>query len=242
MSGSPAAAGLVVEFCGEEFRLASGDRFSAGRDADLVVDDDNAYLHRKLVEFSHEHGFWWIANVGSRLSVTISGGVGTLQSWLGPGARMPIVLPALTVLFTAGETTYEIEVHTDQPTFDVVSEHSGEVVGETTLGAVDLTPAQFRMVLALAEQTLRRVGTGASELPTNAATATRLGWSITTFNRKLDNVCDKFSRAGVKGLRGGQGQLATHRRARLVEYVVAAKIVRPEHLPLLDAPAQEPVR
>ncbi|MFZ2503411.1 MAG: hypothetical protein WAW88_12135, partial [Nocardioides sp.] len=106
------------------------------------------------------------------------------------------------------------------------------------LGHVELTPSQFRLMLALAENTLRRAGTGQSDIPTNAAAATRLGWSATTFNRKLDNVCDKYARAGVKGLRGGQGSLATNRRARLVEYAIAARIVRPEHLPILDDVAE----
>lgn len=228
------APGLVVEFCGEEFPLDAGTTFAAGREAELVIDEDNAYLHRRLVEFAYDQGFWWIANVGSRLSVTVSGGAGTLQSWLGPGARMPIVLPALTVLFTAGETTYEIDVRSELPVFETVDDPRSDIVGEATLGAVDLTSSQFKLVLALAEPTLRRAGTGPSEMPTNAKTAERLGWSITTFNRKLDNVCDKFSRAGVKGLHGGSGQLATNRRSRLVEYTVAAKIVRPDHLPLLD--------
>jgi hypothetical protein len=44
---------------------------------------------------------------------------------------------------------------------------------------------------------MRREGTGMSELPTSAAAAQRLGWSITRFNRKLDNVCDKLDRQGV---------------------------------------------
>ncbi|KAA1374687.1 FHA domain-containing protein [Aeromicrobium fastidiosum] len=226
--------GLVVEFCGEEHLLAAGTSFAAGREADLVIDEDNVFLHRKLVEFTHDQGFWWITNVGSRLSITVSGGAGTLQSWIGPGVRLPIVLPAISVLFTAGDTTYEIGVRTDLPVFETVADPMSSAVGEATLGAVDLTPSQFRLVLGLAENTLRRAGTGASDVPSNATIAARLGWSITTFNRKLDNVCDKFSRAGVKGLRGGSGQLATQRRARLVEYAVAARLVRPEHLPLLD--------
>ena len=104
---------------------------------------------------------------------------------------------------------------------------------------MDLTQTQFMLILALAENTLRRAGSGVSELPSNAKAAARLGWPITTFNRKLDNVCDKFSRSGVKGLRGGAGHLATSRRARLVEYTVAAKIVRAEHLPMLDEDATE---
>ncbi|MGJ3403836.1 hypothetical protein [Glutamicibacter sp. Je.9.36] len=53
------------------------------------------------------------------------------------------------------------------------------------------------------------------------AAAARLGWGITKFNLKLDNVCDKLDKAGVAGLRGGPGKLATNRRARLVEHAVS---------------------
>lgn len=234
--GPTAADGpLVVEFCGEVYEVEAGTRFTVGRDADLVVDYDNGYLHRRMVEFAYAHGFWWIANVGSRLSITVSGEAGTLQSWLGPGSRMPLVLPEVAVLFSAGGTTYEFTARTPVAGFESVREQRSDS-GEFTLGAVALTPSQFRLILALAENTLRRAGTGLSDLPTNAAAARRLGWSSTTFNRKLDNVCDKYDRAGVQGLRGGPQQLATHRRARLVEYAVAARIVRPEHLPLLDTP------
>ena len=75
---------------------------------------------------------------------------------------------------------------------------------------------------------------GASQLPSSAAAAARLGWPLTTFNRKLDNVCEKLDRIGVKGLRGGPGALATNRRARLVEYAVASRLVTADDLPLLD--------
>lgn len=229
---------MLVEYCGEEYQVREGQTFAIGRDADLVVDDENAFLHRRMVELTFADGFWWVANTGSRLSVTVSGGAGTLQSVLGPGARVPVVLSSLSVLFTAGETTYEVALVCDVPAFHPVTYPSaGE--GDSTLGAVTLTSSQFRLVLALAEHTLRRVGSGSSELPSNARAAERLGWPITTFNRKLDNVCDKFSQAGVKGLRGGAGQLANQRRARLVEYAVSARIVRPEHLPLLDEVVSE---
>lgn len=224
---------LRIEYCGEEYDVAPGDTFVIGRDADLVVDEDNAFLHRRLVELSHDNGFWWIANVGTRLSVTVSGGAGTLQSVLGPGTRLPVVLPEVAVLFTAGETTYEVAVTCDVPTFAPVEQETDDD-GDLTRGAVNLTSSQFLLLLALSEHMLKRVGSGPSDLPSNARAAARLGWSMTTFNRKLDNVCDKFANAGVKGLRGGPGQLATQRRARLVEYVVSAKIVRPDHLSLLD--------
>ena len=38
-------------------------------------------------------------------------------------------------------------------------------------------------------------------VPTNREAAQVLGWRITRFNRKLDNVCDRLSTAGVGGLR-----------------------------------------
>ena len=62
----------------------------------------------------------------------------------------------------------------------------------------------------------------------------RLGWTLTAFNRKLDNVCDKLDRMGVQGLRGGPGQVATNRRARLVEYAVTSQDVTRADLALLD--------
>jgi hypothetical protein len=227
---------LSVEFCGEEYVVEPGATFGIGRAADLIVDADNSYLHRRLVELEWDAGFWWVSNVGSRLSVTVSGEVGGLQSTLGPGARLPLVLPACSLLFTAGPTTYEVNLSAEIPVFAAAQQFTAED-GDMTLGSVALTDSQFRLLLALCENALRRVGSGAAEIPTNVAVARRLGWSITTFNRKLDNVCEKFDRAGVRGLRGGPGRNAVGRRSRLVEYALASRIVRREHLPLLDRPA-----
>jgi len=99
---------------------------------------------------------------------------------------------------------------------------------------VPLTLSQKLLILALAEPQLRRDGTGMSEIPSSAKAAERLGWTATRFNRKLDNVCDKFDRIGVPGMRGGQRSVATNRRARLVEHVIASRLVTKDDLPLLD--------
>ncbi len=232
-------SGLVVDYCGEIHDLAPGDSLTIGRDADLVV-DDNPFLHRRLVELLWDGGFWWVVNVGTRISLTVAGGAGSLQSWVAPGSRVPVVLPEVSVLFSAGETTYEIDLRCPTAAFDALAagDQGRELRGDLTLGAVPLTSSQLRLLLALAEDTLRRAGDGSSQLPTNAAAAARLGWSKTTFNRKLDNLCDKFTRAGVKGLHGRPGELAVNRRARLVEYVVAARIVHVDQLALLDQPEE----
>jgi hypothetical protein len=63
--------------------------------------------------------------------------------------------------------------------------------------------------------------------------ARRLAWPVTKFNRKLDLICEKFTEAGVHGLRGGVAGAASSRKARLIEYAMAARVVNIEDLDLL---------
>lgn len=228
---------VSIEFCGEWFRPQPGDTYAIGRDADLVI-DTNPYLHRRLLAIDAEHGLWWLSNTGQSISVSLATPDGAYQAVLGPGARVPLVFPALVVMFTAGAYTYELTVHTDGARFtvrDSFPHTADEHVGTTTVGAVALTASQRLLLLALCEPILRGGMVGSSQVPTSAAAAERLGWPLTTFNRKLDNVCDKLDREGVRGLRGGVGKLATNRRARLVEHAVLSRLVTSADLPLLDA-------
>jgi len=229
---------LSIEFCGEWHHPKRTDTFTIGREADLSV-DDNQYLHRRLLSLHHSSDLWWLSNVGQSISVSLSTGDGAYQAVLGPGATVPLVFPQLLVLFTAGPYTYEISIHTTAAAF--VAHHADalpEDPGVQTIGNVALTPSQHLLVLALCEPLLRDGIVGSSQIPTSAQAAARLGWPLTTFNRKLDNVCDKLDRAGVPGLRGGVGKLATNRRARLVEHAVLSRLVVPNDLDLLDAAAQ----
>lgn len=221
-----------VEFCGEWYRLEPGTTFWVGRDADLCV-DDNPYLHRRFLRLAAEGDLWWLANVGTRLSATICDTSGGVQSWLPPGARLPLVFPLTAVIFTAGPTTYEFFVHLQSPAYQVAPTPDTPV-GATTVGAVSWTVTQRQLIVALAEPLLRREGSGLSEIPSSAEAARRLGWTLTRFNRKLDNVCDKLDRIGVSGLRGGPGAHAMNRRARLVEYAVSSRLATAADLPLLD--------
>ena len=228
-----------VGFCGEWYDADPAGEFVIGREGDLVV-DENPYLHRRFLTLRRQQELWWLTNVGTQMSATISDEGGSLQAWLAPGGRVPLVFPNTTVLFTAGPTTYEIEIVCDDPTFTPNPMESATGVGATTIGPVMLTPSQKQLIVALAEPLLRREGTSISAIPSSKDAAARLGWELTRFNRKLDNVCDKFDRRGVRGLRGGPGQLASNRRARLVEHAVAARIVTAEDLALLNVPTGTP--
>ncbi|WP_417216787.1 hypothetical protein [Arthrobacter sp.] len=222
-----------IDFCGEWFPVADEQVFTIGREGDLEV-DDNPYLHRRFLTIARYDNIWWLSNVGSRLAATIADATGGMQAWVAPGARIPLVFGQTNVVFTAGPTTYEFSVHLATPAFrQEWSADDGD--GQTTIGPVVLTDAQRALVVALAEPMLRRDGNGLSSIPTSAKAASRLGWPLTKFNRKLDNVCDKLDKSGVAGLRGGAGKLATNRRARLVEHAVTSHLVVPADLPLLDA-------
>ncbi len=222
----------VVSYCGEEYFLDSQRPFVVGREADLSI-DENPYLHRQFLTITARDGIWWIENIGNRIAATIAEDSHVMQAWLGPGARLPLVFERVSVVFTAGPTTYEFEIRLPSAEFSNVGvRHDSK--GQTTVGAISFTQSQFLMILALAEPWLRRVGTGSVDIPSSSQAARRLGWPLTTFNRKLDNVADKLDRIGVKGLRGGPDARATKRRARLLEHAVTSQIVRSEDIYLLD--------
>ena len=226
---------LSLEFCGEWFHIDPGEPFLVGREGPLEL-DDNQYLHRRFLVISHVDGMWWIENIGARLSATLADAEGVTQAYLQPGPRLPLVYADTTLLFTAGRTTYEMRLVNNQPAYvpSAVSETSES--GATTIGPIELTNSQLLLVLALSEPVLTGRGT-TSSIPSSQSAADRLGWPITRFNRKLDHVCDRLTRYGVRGLHGGPEKLAVNRRARLVEHAVATRLVTPDMLYRLEDPA-----
>jgi hypothetical protein len=223
---------VKVEFCGEWYDIEEPNDFFVGREGDLAI-DDNPYLHRQFLRIYADHDMWWLGNVGNLLAATVSDDSGSIQAWLASGARLPIVFPTMHVMFSAGSTTYDFTIHAGDE-FYSRTPFAGTTVTSTTIMPVTLTLTQKQLILSLAENVLTQSVPGRGDVPTSADAAARLGWSMTTFNRKLDNVCDKLDKIGVDGLRGGKGKLANNRRARLVEYAVATHLVSSEDLPLLD--------
>lgn len=233
----PEVPKLLVDYCGEEYLLGPDDRFTIGREADLSV-DDNPFLHRQFLSISYAMQLWWITNIGTHIAATVSETSGTMQAWLSPGARLPLVFPEMLIVFTAGSTTYEIELRIPTADYSVAPtakwrHHDGD----TTVGQVSLTESQKLLIVALAEPRLLRPGEGRIEVPPSAQAARRLGWTTTRFNRKLDNVCEKLDRIGVRGLRGGRDSYASNRRARLVEHAITSLLVTERDLELLDLEA-----
>ncbi len=227
---------LVVEFLGEEYSVDAGGRFSFGRRADLVI-DDNRHLHRRLGQFEHADGLWWLHNVGSALTIEVVDRNSPSRLTLAPGSTMALVFEESALRFQAGSTAYELCVDVPlRPPDAGRPGPGGTATGEgtrTVTGAeLSFTPDQLRCVLALAEA--RLLDPSIIDVPTNRSAAARLGWKLTKFNRKLDNVCIKMANAGVPGVHGDLGALAVKRRERLVDYAIGSHLIDVEDLALLD--------
>lgn len=225
---------LVIDCAGHRVVASQDSLTTIGRDGDFVV-DDNPFLHRRFMTVAHRDAVWILANVGSQLAATVSDSDGRLEAFLAPGAAMPIVFRRTLVRFTAGSTTYELVFENDEPVYDhSFFEPTEATSGLTTTGKVGLTADQRLLILALAESALTSAGGAAAVLPTSALAAHRLGWTTKRFVRKLDNVCEKLDKLGVRGLHGGVGTSASNRRARLVEYAMATRLVTREDLIYLE--------
>ena len=103
-------------------------------------------------------------------------------------------------------------------------------------GVIPFTTDQHLLLVALCENRLL----GETSLPSNRAVARTIGWTITKYNRKLDAVCAKLSRQGVRGLRGSNDALASDRRVNLVEHAVSAGLVTRGDLGLLRGIRETP--
>lgn len=221
---------LVVSFAGEEFEVDPDRPFVIGRVGDLAI-PDNQHLHRRFLEIRREHDLWWLCNVGSHLVANLSDEQSLMRAWLQPGSRLPIVFAFSRVAFTAGPTAYELELQSDVPAFTAAPVETA-VDATVTVGRVRLTADQRLLLIALCERTLRAPAQGL-QVPSSAEAAQRLGWELTRFNRKLDNVCAVLERHGVRGLHGAVGKLASGRRTRLIEYVMSTGLLTVSDLALL---------
>jgi len=229
---------LTVDFAGEVHVLEPGDELTFGRGAsnDLEI-DSNPQLHRRFGHLSFRDGFWWLRNNGNRITLELQDQNSRSSATLTSGLETSLTFGKATVAFEAGTTKYEILLQLGSAPISsapVAFENDDSLSSMTVdQSQVPLVGDQRLLAVALAESQLRDPH-GPLNLPTNKAVAHRFGWSSTTFNRKLDRMCKKYARAGVSGLVGGPGGLASDRRTRLVEHLIASGAVTVADLDLLE--------
>ena len=226
MAGRTERERLIVEHCGDERVVARGDTLTFGRSADVVI-DANPYLHRILGRFRHDGRSWWLDNVGRSSALTLLSVDDLSSATVGPGSTAPILQIESVVAFGAGPAEYEVAVTNERAERQA---DLGPVAADGPLvtlewGRIDLNPDQVEMLRVLCEHRLARPSDQWADIPSNRACAARLGWTLAKYNRKLDHVCDRLARSGVRGLRGDLGLSAVDRRRVLVDHVVQSGLL-----------------
>ena len=102
---------LVLDFSGEIHRIGTDDAFVIGRGGDLDI-DDNPYLHRRFLVLAHESGLWWDRQRGHSPVRDADRRRRTGAVPTRPGRRLPLVFQRVILTFSAGPTTYEIDLIT----------------------------------------------------------------------------------------------------------------------------------
>jgi hypothetical protein len=219
---------LLIDYCGEMKLLETDETLTFGRSAELDI-DDNAFLHRQLGRFEWRDGRWWLVNTGSRIELEMFDRTTHASARLTPGTAQMLPGEDLLVHFSAGPTRYELLV-TGPPTEPVETAEPSDTVG---LHLIPWTHEQRLLMTVLAESLLRNPHQPL-QLPTNVDARTRLAWSTAKFNRKLDNLCERLTGLGVRGLDKGVGARNNDRRRILAEVAIDRGILSDDDLAALD--------
>lgn len=219
----------------ESWTITPDETLTFGRSkTSTIALGENAKLHRRFGEITFRDGSWWLKNRGRRLPITITHDQSRTSIELTSGEETALTFSPATIAINAGAEHYRIliECSSAQATVDTTTGH--EETGTFTEHAdiVPLVGEQRLLAIALAEQTLRDPH-APLQVPTNKSIAHRLGWTMTAYNRKLDRMCKKYSRAGVSGL-VDPGGVAGDRRRKLIEHLVGTGVLTTEDLELLE--------
>ena len=211
---------LLVEHCGDVHVVEVGRGLTFGRAADLVV-DVNPYLHRVLGRFRHDGRSWWLDNVGSSLTLTLLSNEDLSSATLGPGSSAPVLQVESVVSFTAGPANHELAITNERAErlADLGVQPDGPLV-TLEWGHVELSSDQIELLAVLCAARLERPSDQWATIPSNRECAVALGWTLAKYNRKLDHLCNKLARSGVRGLHGDLGLSALDRRRNLIDHVV----------------------
>lgn len=208
---------LVVQFIEEKLRPETELTF--GRNADVSLDPDNTYLHRRAGRFRLNNGIWWVENTGSRLRIKVVSSDGTVVD-LHAGASSPILGNTGIVSISAGPTRYELAY---------VLEDEPRPLSNTTIDGIDygvdtvtygtkLTPREIDFVVSLAKGRLSGRG---GPMATHTEIAEIWGVSAKTVDNTLQRLRSKLRDKNVRFLDSSES---------LVEYLVSQGLVTMQDL------------
>lgn len=198
---------LVVQFIEQTYRPEA--QLTFGRSAELNLDPDNGYLHRRAGRFRLIDDIWWLENQGSRLRLKMVSSDGSVID-LHAGAASPVLGRAGVVSLIAGPTRYEVAYRLEQePASEKEPTGPVPVGADTATYGTALTPRETDFVVVLARN--RLTGRG-GPLPSQTEIADIWGVSKKTVDNTLQRLRTKLRDRDVRFLDSTE---------MLVEYLVA---------------------
>ena len=216
---------LTVVFLGLSTMAVNSLGF--GRNADVVIDADNQYLHGEAGRFRAEAHGWALHTTGSTLPLRLLHQTGLMVD-LPPATSTRVPGGHGRVQVTAGPTTYELDYFfdTDGPSSDITRRRTG-----TLFYGRDLTAAQVDYAVTLAEPRLLGLR---QPLRTHAEIGAIWNVSPGTVRRSFEEIRDRLRAEGVKLIDSQE---------RLIDYLIINRVVTLEMLSAAKLHAQDgPVR
>jgi hypothetical protein len=138
---------LTIDLADQHRVLQQSDVLTFGRAADLVIDEENPYLHRIVGRFFWHGGSWWLENLGSfiELEVLPEGG-SPLRLPASQPESTPVVHalapPGFSVRFESNGSTYVLTGVVAQTTASLSATTNGSAAPEGTAVMPGL-PSEF---------------------------------------------------------------------------------------------------
>lgn len=193
---------LTVEFAGEIHHVTR--QLTFGRAGDLCI-DDNQYMHRWVGEFLHDSGYWWLANRGSRIPLTLISGDGKWVQ-LPPGATQALAEGSGVVRFRAGQANYELSYHGAPPGPGSGAAPQDEGGDQTLRFKIELTPREVDYMVSFCAPQFSQAAN--NSLPSYNQVAECWGVSVKTVDNALQNLRRKIREAGLTGAESSDGLAA----------------------------------
>lgn len=208
------AGGLYVEFCA--VKTSVRNELTFGRDAELVIDEANRFMHRITGSFRRDENRWWLHNLAREHPMVLFG-VDGLRSVLPAGTKTALTTTQGVVAFQAGPSPYELIFVLDD-CGGAPGARPAVVGSSTVIFALQLSELQSAVLSEFARPGFVNVS---AAMPTYAEVARRLDLRPKAIDHLLADLRSDLRASGVTGIETIEG---------LITYLVAAGRLRMSEL------------
>ena len=188
---------VIRDDLGRSYAVQSGNRVIIGRSAEIVIGDDDPYLHRRLLQIWDNKGVWQLDNLGDRVVIQIvSAQDGAGNMILGPKESLFIPNGQWYLVFETIMRKYELTLEVAGPRLSPLRLAPSQNDNDPTRGAVKTNREQIQLLIVLTEKLRKYPGVGDEAIPTVAQCAQTLGWTEKKTNSKIENLVKQISAQG----------------------------------------------